>query len=138
MSDKQEKRKIWVKSQDNAIHCVYECEKKEKEIIVEDWVFGMPFHYTVKNENIIGEKAPDERIKELEAENASLRARLEKAVELPRIEQSPYNGMFNGQTINDDTLLYYIEDGHIKQECFNNKFPEQLKKRLAELNGCKQ
>ena len=70
--------------------------------------------------------------------NAALRERLDKAVELPRIEQSPYNGMFNGQTINDDTLLYYIEDGHIKQECFNNKFPEQLQKRLAELKGEKE
>lgn len=75
---------------------------------------------------------------QLKAENAALRKRLEKAVELPRIEQSPYNGMFNGQTINDDTLLYYIEDGHIKQECFNNKFPEQLQKRLAELKGEKK
>ena len=73
--------------------------------------------------------------KYLESENAELRARLDKAVKFPRVEQSPYNGMFNGQTINDDTLLYYIEDGHIKQECFNNKFPEQLKKRLAELKG---
>lgn len=77
-------------------------------------------------------------IERLKAENAELRKRLEKAVELPRIEQSPYNGMFNGQTINDDTLLYYIEDGHIKQECFNNKFPEQLQKRLAELKGEKE
>ena len=75
---------------------------------------------------------------QLKSENTELRARLDKAVELPRIEQSPYNGMFNGQTINDDTLLYYIEDGHIKQECFNNKFPEQLQKRLAELKGGKE
>ena len=75
---------------------------------------------------------------QLKAENASLKERLDKAVELPRIEQSPYNGMLNGQTINDDTLLYYIEDGHIKQECFNNKFPEQLQKRLAELKGGKE
>ncbi len=83
-------------------------------------------------------EAGAEEIKRLEVENAALRERLDKAVELPRIEQSPYNGMFNGQTINDDTLLYYIEDGHIKQECFNNKFPEQLQKRLTELKGEKK
>lgn len=84
------------------------------------------------------EKCDNCVIETLKAENASLKERLGKAVELPRIEQSPYNGMFNGQTINDDTLLYYIEDGHIKQECFNNKFPEQLQKRLAELKGEKK
>lgn len=66
-------------------------------------------------------------IKRLQSENAELRARLEKSVELPRIEISPYD--------ENDTLLYYIENGHIQQECFNNKFPEQLQKRLAELKG---
>ena len=67
------------------------------------------------------------RIEELETENAELQARLEKAMELPRIEISPYD--------ENDTLLYYIENGHIQQECFNNKFPEQLQKRLVELKG---
>lgn len=69
-------------------------------------------------------------IDHLEAENAALRERLEKAVELPRIEISPYDS--------NDTLLYYIEAGHIQQECFNNKFPEQLQARLAELKGGKK
>ena len=63
----------------------------------------------------------------LTAENASLRARLDNAVELPRLEISPYDS--------NDTLLYYLENGHIQQECFNNKYPEQLQKRLAELKG---
>lgn len=67
------------------------------------------------------------RFNELKAENAALRERLEKAVELPRTEISPYDS--------NDTMLYYIEAGHIQQECFNNKFPEQLQARLAELKG---
>lgn len=67
------------------------------------------------------------RIARLEEENAALRERLEKAVELPRTEVSPYDS--------NDTLLYYIAAGHIQQECFNNKFPEQLQTRLAELKG---
>ena len=66
-------------------------------------------------------------IDHLESENAVLRERLGKAVELPRTEISLYNS--------NDTMLYYIEAGHIQQECFNNKFPEQLQARLAELKG---
>ena len=66
-------------------------------------------------------------IDHLESENATLRERLDKAVELPRTEISPYDS--------NDTMLYYIEAGHIQQECFNNKFPEQLQARLAELKG---
>lgn len=67
------------------------------------------------------------RADRLEVENAALRERLENAVELPRTEVSPYDS--------NDTLLYYIAAGHIQQECFNNKFPEQLQIRLAELKG---
>ena len=79
------------------------------------------------NETLIRVKS--ERVSKLKSENAELRARLDKAVELPRIEISQYD--------ENDTLLYYIENGHIQQECFNNKFPEQLQKRLAELKGNK-
>lgn len=71
-----------------------------------------------------------EQCKQLQAENAALRERLERSVELPRTEISPYDS--------NDTLLYYIESGHIQQECFNNKFPEQLQARLAELKGEKK
>ena len=67
---------------------------------------------------------------QLKAENAVLRERLSRAVELPRTEISPYDS--------NDTMLYYIEAGHIQQECFNNKFPEQLQARLAELKGEKE
>ena len=64
------------------------------------------------------------------AENAALRKRLENAVEFPRLEISPYD--------DNDTLLYYLENGHIQQECFNNKYPEQLQKRLEEIKGDNQ
>lgn len=70
------------------------------------------------------------RADRLEKENAVLHERLDKAVELPRTEISPYDS--------NDTMLYYIEAGHIQQECFNNKFPEQLQARLAELKGGKE
>lgn len=66
------------------------------------------------------------RVQELEAENAELRERLSRAVELPRVEASPYD--------ENDSLLYYIENDHIQCECFNNKFPEQLKNKLKELS----
>ena len=57
----------------------------------------------------------------------ALQKRLDNAVELPRLEISPYD--------DNDTLLYYLKNGHIQQECFNNKHLEQLQKRLAELKG---
>lgn len=59
-------REVWVKVQDNAIHKVTICQETACGIIVEDWTGGIPIHYTVKAENILGEQAPDERIKELE------------------------------------------------------------------------
>ena len=71
-----------------------------------------------------------EQIGKLKAENASLQKRFENAVEFPRLEVSPYD--------NNDTLLYYLKNGHIQQECFNNKHPEQLQKRLAELKEGEQ
>ena len=70
-----------------------------------------------------------EQIEQFKSENTALRKRLENAVEFPRLEVSPYD--------NNDTLLYYLENGHIQQECFNNKHSEQLQKRLAELKGDK-
>ena len=66
----------------------------------------------------------------LKSENAALQKRLDNAVELPRLEISPYD--------DNDTLLYYLKNGHIQQECFNNKHLEQLQKRLAELKGEKK
>lgn len=63
----------------------------------------------------------------LEAENAALRERLSHSLELPYMEQTV------SQYGTEDTILYYMENGKLQQECFNNKFPEQLQTRLAEL-----
>lgn len=67
--------------------------------------------------------------KSLKAENAALRERLSHSLELPYMEQTISR---NGT---EDTILYYLENGKLQQECFNNKFPEQLQARLAELKG---
>lgn len=66
---------------------------------------------------------------QLKSENASLRERLSHSLELPYMEQAVSR---NGT---EDTILYYLENGKLQQECFNNKFPEQLQARLAELKG---
>ena len=66
---------------------------------------------------------------DLVEENAALRERLSHSLELPYMEQTiSCNGT-------EDTILYYLENGKLQQECFNNKFPEQLQARLAELKG---
>lgn len=100
------------KSNDNIIDGY--CKKYNQSLTFYDWF----------------EKCDKCLIETLQSENAELRERLDKAVELPRIEISPYDS--------NDTLLYYMERWHIQQECFNNKFPEQLQARLAELKGGKE
>lgn len=72
--------------------------------------------------------SPNE-IERLKSENAALRERLSHSLELPYMEQTVSR---NGT---EDTILYYLENGKLQQECFNNKFPEQLQARLAELKG---
>ena len=72
--------------------------------------------------------SPDE-VNELKAENAALRERLAHSLDLPYMEQTV------SQYGTEDTVLYYMENGKLQQECFNNKFPEQLQARLAELKG---
>ena len=69
---------------------------------------------------------------QLKSENAALRERLSHSLELPYMEQTVSR---NGT---EDTILYYLENGKLQQECFNNKFPEQLQARLAELKGEKK
>lgn len=100
-----------------------EQEKQAVETLTRSFT-RMETFYKVKCTEI---EAKEEEISDLKAENAELKKRLENAVEFPRLEVSPYD--------NNDTLLYYLENGHIQQECFNNKSPEQLQKRLAELKG---
>lgn len=68
----------------------------------------------------------------LQAENAALRERLAHSLELPYMEQTV--SLYG----TEDTILYYMENGKLQQECFNNKFPEQLQARLAELKGEKE
>lgn len=72
-----------------------------------------------------------DRFKQLQSENAALHERLAHSLELPYMEQTV------SQYGTEDTVLYYMENGKLQQECFNNKFPEQLQARLAELNGGK-
>lgn len=67
----------------------------------------------------------------LEKENAALRERLSHSLDLPYMEQTI------SQYGTEDTVLYYMENGKLQQECFNNKFPEQLQAKLAELKGDK-
>lgn len=100
-----------------------EQEKQAVETLTRSFT-RMETLYKVKCTEI---EAKEEEISDLKAENAALKKRLENAVELTRLEISPYD--------DNDTLLYYLENGHIQQECFNNKHPEQLQKRLAELKG---
>lgn len=79
----EEKREVWVKVQDNAIHKVYVCTEHPYGVLVEDWASGIPLHYNVPYCNILTAKAPDEQVRDLESENATLQRRLNKALELP-------------------------------------------------------
>ena len=102
----------------------YDCEERE---VCEAWNRLFQLENKIESGEIDYVADKDAEIARLTAENAELKNRLDNAIELPRLEISPYD--------DNDTLLYYLENGHIQQECFNNKFPEQLKKRLAELKG---
>lgn len=66
----------------------------------------------------------DQRIKELESENTELRARLEKAVELPRIIHPNKNEWF---------IQYQLKSGIIDYSIRYSK--EAAEARLAELKG---
>lgn len=66
----------------------------------------------------------NERIKELESENAALRERLEKAVELPRIIHPNENEWF---------IQYQLKSGIIDYNIRYSK--EAAEARLAELKG---
>lgn len=66
----------------------------------------------------------NERIKELESENAALRERLEKAVELPRIIHPNENEWF---------IQYQLKSGIIDYSIRYSK--EAAESRLAELKG---
>lgn len=73
-----------------------------------------------------------EIIESIELENAELRARLDKAIELPTIERH-----FNGTNVRYE-VIFRDEHNCITVECYGaNKLP-QAKSRLAELKGEQQ
>lgn len=102
------------KSNDNIIDGY--CKKYNQSLTFYDWF----------------EKCDKCLIETLQSENASLRERLAHSLELPYMEQAV------SQYGTEDTVLYYMENGKLQQECFNNKFPEQLQAKLAELKGEKE
>ena len=73
-----------------------------------------------------------DRFKQLKAENAALRERLEKAVELPRIER-----IFNGK-VGSYKVVYQDKNNRITSEHYSEEKREAAKARLAELKGGKK
>lgn len=69
------------------------------------------------------------RIEELESENAELRARLDKAIELPAIERH-----FNGTNVRYE-VIFRDEHNCITVECYGANELQQAESRLAELKG---
>ena len=60
-------------------------------------------------------------------DNDDLRAKLDKALELPYMEREiSASGTYN-------IFLYYMANGKLQREWFNSQFPEQLEARLKEL-----
>ena len=74
-------------------------------------------------------EAGAEEIKRLESENAALRERLEKALELPRIER-----LFNGK-VGSYKVVYQDKNNRITSEYYSEEKREAAEARLAELKG---
>lgn len=70
--------------------------------------------------------------KQLEAENAALREKIEKALELPRIER-----LFNGK-VGSYKVVYQDKNNRITSEYYSDEKREAAKARLAELKGEKE
>ena len=68
-------------------------------------------------------------IDHLESENTALRERLEKAVELPRIER-----LFNGK-VGSYKVVYQDKNNRITSEYYSEEKREAAEARLAELKG---
>ena len=71
-------------------------------------------------------------IKRLQEENAALRERLEKALELPRIER-----LFNGK-VGSYKVVYQDKNNRITSEHYSEEKREAAEARLAELKGEKK
>lgn len=69
---------------------------------------------------------------QLKAENAALRERLEKALELPRIER-----LFNGK-VGSYKVVYQDKNNRITSEYYSEEKREAAEARLAELKGEKE
>lgn len=74
-------------------------------------------------------RANQKSIEQLTAENAALRERLEKAVELPRIER-----LFNGK-VGSYKVVYQDKNNRITSEYYSEEKREAAEARLAELKG---
>lgn len=68
----------------------------------------------------------------LQAENAALRERLDKALELPRIER-----LFNGK-VGSYKVVYQDKNNRITSEYYSEEKREAAEARLAELKGEKK
>lgn len=66
---------------------------------------------------------------QLKAENAELREKIEKALELPRIER-----LFNGK-VSSYKVVYQDKNNRITSEYYSDEKREAAEARLAELNG---
>lgn len=69
---------------------------------------------------------------QLKAENAALREKIEKALELPRIER-----LFNGK-VGSYKVVYQDKNNRITSEYYSDEKREAAKARLAELKGGKE
>ena len=74
-------------------------------------------------------EAGAEEIKRLQAENAALREKIEKALELPRIER-----LFNGK-VGSYKVVYQDKNNRITSEYYSDEKREAAEARLAELKG---
>lgn len=74
-------------------------------------------------------KTNQKTIERLKAENAALRERLEKALELPRIER-----LFNGK-VGSYKVVYQDKNNRITSEYYSEEKREAAEARLAELKG---
>lgn len=77
-------------------------------------------------------EAGAEEIKRLESENAALREKIEKALELPRIER-----LFNGK-VGSYKVVYQDKNNRITSEYYSDEKREAAEARLNELKGEKK
>lgn len=77
-------------------------------------------------------EAREEEISRLKAENAALREKIEKALELPRIER-----LFNGK-VGSYKVVYQDKNNRITSEYYSDEKREAAEARLKELKENKQ